>query len=137
MRPWLIPMMYVGAATVCGFGFPRIENAYLATYTFNLSVASTQAFLSAVASGMMALTAIVFAVGIVLVQFSATAYSPRLALWYSRDHTLFHALGIFVATFIYALATLAWVDRKGSGTVPLFSNIVVLILLITSVVLFS
>src|SRR5439155_18484210 len=73
----------------------------------------------------------------VMVQFSAIAYSPRLALWLLRDRTLFHALGVFSATFLYALSTLAWVDREGSGTVPLSSNIVVLILLVASMLLFS
>ena len=40
-----------------------------------------QAYLSAAASGMMALTGIVFAMAFVMVQFSAVAYSPRLVLW--------------------------------------------------------
>ena len=137
MPPWIIPILYVAASIVCGFTLPRIEQAYLAAYKFGLSVASTQAFLSAVASGMMALTGIVFAIGMVMVQFSAIAYSPRLALWFLRDRTLFHALGVFSTTFIYALSVLAWVDREGSGTVPLFSNVLVLILLIASMFLFS
>ncbi len=137
MRLWLIPMNYVAGAIILGFGLPRIEHAYLAAYTLGLSVASTQAFLSGAASGMMALTGIVFAIGTVMMQFSAIAYSPRLALWLLRDRTLFHALGVFAATFLYALSTLAWIDREGSGTVPLFSNMLVLILLIASMFLFS
>ena len=130
-------MVYVFGATILGFELPRLEHELLASYTHGLSVASTQSFLSAVASGMMALTGIVFAIAIVIVQFSAIAYSPRLALLFTKDRTLFHALGVFAATFIYALSTLAWIDRDGSGTVPLVSNIVVLILLITSMLLFS
>jgi hypothetical protein len=137
MPPWLIPMLYVTGSIVCGFTLPRIEQAYFAAYKLGLSVASTQAFLSAAASGMMALTGIVFAIGMVMVQFSAIAYSPRLALWLLHDRTLFHALGVFSTTFIYALSTLAWVDREGSGTVPLFSNMLVLVLLIASMFLFS
>jgi uncharacterized membrane protein len=52
--------------------------------TLALSVASAQALLSAAASGMMALTGIVFAMAFVMVQFSAIAYSPRLVLWFAR-----------------------------------------------------
>jgi hypothetical protein len=44
---------------------------------------------------MMALTGIIFAMGFVMVQFSAIAYSPRLVLWFARDRTLFHALARF------------------------------------------
>ena len=119
MQPWFIPMFYVSGAVLGGLALPRIEQAYLSGYTLALSVASAQALLSAAASGMMALTGIVFAMAFVMVQFSAIAYSPRLVLWFARDRTLFHALGAFTATFVYALFTLAWVDRGGSAKVPL------------------
>jgi uncharacterized membrane protein len=116
---------------------PRVENAYFPSNEFGVSVSSAQAFLSAAASGMMGLTGIVFAIAFVMVQFSAIAYSPRLALWFARDQVLFHSLGVFVATFIYSLATLAWIDRNGSGTVPMFSVLLVAGLLIVSMLLFS
>src|SRR5215813_2521740 len=137
MGMWLIPMVYVAASVACGLVVPRFEQAYFASYTLSLSVASAQAYLSAAASGMMALTGIVFAMAFVMVQFSAIAYSPRLVLWFARDHALFHSLGVFSATFLYALFALAWVDRGGSGTVPLFSAIVVAVLLVTSMLLFA
>jgi uncharacterized membrane protein len=137
MGLWLIPTVYVGASVVCGLTLPRLEQAYLGAPTFSLSVAFAQAYLSAAASGMMALTGIVFAMAFVMVQFSAIAYSPRLVLWFARDRVLFHSLGAFSATFIYALFTLAWVDRGGSGTVPLISSILVAVMLIVSMLLFS
>ena len=100
-------------------------------------MASAQALLSAAASGMMALTGIVFAMAFVMVQFSAIAYSPRLVLWFARDRMLFHALGVFTATFVYALFTLAWVDRGGSAKVPLFSTLLVGIVIIVSMLMFA
>ena len=104
-----------GAAVSAGLSLPRLEQAYSRIrYPIEISVGSAQAYLSAAASGMMALTGIVFAMAFVMVQFSAIAYSPRLVLWFARDHMLFHALGAFAATFVYALFTLAWVDRGGS-----------------------
>jgi uncharacterized membrane protein len=60
-----------------------------------------------------------------------------LVLWFARDRTLFHSLGAFSATFIFALFTLAWVDRGGSGTVPLLSSILVAIMIIVSMLLFA
>ncbi|MGO9427515.1 DUF2254 domain-containing protein, partial [Rhodoblastus sp.] len=137
MRMWVIPMNYVGAAVLAGFTLPRLEHAYLASYNISMSVGSAQAYLSAAASGMMALTAIVFAMAFVMVQFSAIAYSPRLVLWFGRDPIIFHALGVFSATFIYALFTLAWVDREGDGSVPLVSSLLVGGLIIVSLFLFS
>jgi uncharacterized membrane protein len=86
---------------------------------------------------MMALTAIVFAIAFVLVQFNATAYSPRLVVIFAGSPRLFHTLGIFFATFFYSLAAIAWTDRGGSGRVPLFSTLLVAILLIVSMVAFA
>ena len=85
----------------------------------------------------MALTGIVFAMAFVMVQFSAIAYSPRLVLWLARDPVLFNSLGIFAATFVYALVTLGWVDRGGSGTVPLFSTLAVGAMVLISMLLFA
>ena len=86
---------------------------------------------------MMALTGIVFAMAFVMVQFSAIAYSPRLVLWFARDRMLFHALGAFTATFVYALFALAWVDRGGSAKVPMFSMLLVGIMIIISMFMFA
>jgi uncharacterized membrane protein len=137
MQLWLIPMIYVGAAVLAGLTLPRLEQAYLTAYTLSVSVTSAQAYLSAAASGMMALTGIVFAMAFVMVQFSAIAYSPRLVLWFARDPITFHALGVFGASFVYALFTLAWVDRGGSGSVPLVSSLFVAIMILYSLLLFS
>ena len=106
-------------------------------YSFDLSISSAQAYLSAVASGMMALTGIVFSIAFILVQFNAIVYSPRLVVWLARDRTLFHALGVFVSTFMYSLSTLAWVDRAGTGRVPLVSCVFVGMMVVTSVLLLS
>ena len=134
---WLIPLLYVGVSVVGGLVFPRLEQEYLAAYSHGTSVASAQAALSAIASGMMALTGIVFALAFVMVQFSAMAYSPRLVAWFGRDPVLFHALGLFTATFFYAIVTLAWIDRGGDGKVPLFSVLLVTVLLILSMIVFA
>jgi len=85
---------------------------------------------------MLALTGIVFSLTFVMVQFSSTAYSPRLVLWVARDPVMSHALGMFTATFLYALMVLAWVDRGGSGTVGLISALLVLLTLLASMGMF-
>jgi len=137
MPLWLIPMTYIVASVAAGMVLPRLENAYLGAYTHGMSVGAALAFFSSVSSGMLALTGIVFAIAFVVVQFSAVAYSPRLAIEFSSSPTLFHALGIFFATFTYSLEALAWTDRGGAGTVPLFSTMLVGALLILSMLAFA
>jgi uncharacterized membrane protein len=136
MHLWLIPMIYAAASFLCGITLPRLEQAY-SPYDSGISVASAQAFFSAVASGMIGLTSIVFTISLVMVQFSAIAYSPRLVLLLARDPRLFHSLGVFIATFTYSLSILLYVDRNGSGAVPILSGVVVAGLLLLSMLLFS
>ncbi|ULK96271.1 DUF2254 domain-containing protein [Bradyrhizobium sp. I71] len=136
MQLWLIPSLYAAASIVAGLLVPRLEARFLAS-GLDLSTSSAQAYLSAVASGMMALTGIVFSIAFVLVQFNAIVYSPRLVVWFARDRLLFHSLGMFVATFMYSLATLAWVDRQGTQGVPLLSAMIVGAMLMASVLMLA
>jgi uncharacterized membrane protein len=130
------PLLYASAAVVLGMAVPRIEARFLPELTAGLSAASAIAVLSAIASGMLPLTGLVFSLAFVMVQFSATAYSPRLVTWLANSLVMRHSLGIFTATFIYALAALGWVDRGGSGRVPLLTVWVAIALLLASVVFF-
>jgi len=130
-------MAYTIISVAAGLILPRLERAHLAAYTHDISVGSALAFFSSVASGMIALTGIVFAIAFVVVQFSALAYSPRLVIVFARSPILYHALGIFIATFTYSLVALLWTDRGGSGTVPLFSATLVAVLLIVSMLAFA
>ena len=133
---WAIPLMYAAAALVFGSAVPRLARELLPGFVSTISVNAAIGIYSAVASGMIALTGIVFSLTFLMVQFSATAYSPRLVQWVSRDPVMSHAMGVFTATFLYALVALAWVDRHGTEGVPLVSVVVVAGLLMISIVMF-
>jgi uncharacterized membrane protein len=136
LEPWLVPMLYATAAIVASVVFPRMESHFFPHLAAKASIDSAIAIYSSIASGMMALTGIVFSLTFVMVQFSATAYSPRLVMWIARDPVLSHAVGIFSATFLYAIAALAWLNRSNSGKVPFFSAWIVMGLLLLSVGMF-
>ncbi len=125
LSTWATPALYAAAAFAAGLTFPRFESRIFPGLVHPASVAVAIALYSSIASGMIALTGIVFSLAFVMVQFSATAYSPRLVLWVARDPVISHALGIFTATFLYALAALGGVARSGSETVPFISAYVV------------
>ena len=116
--------------------FPRFESRIFPGLVASVTVSAATAIYSSIASGMLALTGIVFSLTFVMVQFSATAYSPRLVLWISRDAVMSHAIGVFIATFLYAIAALVGVDRNGAGKVPFVSAWVVVVLLLASVGMF-
>ena len=136
MRVWIIPMIYVSVAVVLGQALPRFELAYLPQHLLGISSSAAQGCLSAAISGMMSLTGVVFALAFIMVQFSAIAYSPRLVRRFISDQTLYHSIGVFSFTFIFAFFALAWIDRNGSGDVPRYSTIVVGVLLVISMFLF-
>src|SRR5215510_14600079 len=136
LTTWSIPLIYVTVTVAVGFILPRLEHRFLPRWDSTISVNSAIAIASSIASGMIALTGIVFSLIFVMVQFSATAYSPRLVIWVARNPVMSHALGMFTSTFFYALVLLAWVDREGSGVVPLISGWLVFGLLLGSIAMF-
>ena len=136
LTTWSIPLIYVTVTVAVGFILPRLEHRFLPRWDSTISVNSAIAIASSVASGMIALTGIVFSLIFVMVQFSATAYSPRLVIWVARNPVMSHSLGMFTATFFYALVMLAWIDREASGVVPLISGWLVFGLLLGSIAMF-
>jgi uncharacterized membrane protein len=133
---WAIPMIYVAFSVAAGIAVPRLEQL-LPSDAHAMSPAAAMAAFSAVASGSMAFTGIVFAVAFVVVQFSAVAYSPRLVVMFAGAPRLYHTLGLFFATFTFSLAALAWTDRHGSSQTPLVSTYLVFALLIASMLAFA
>ncbi|WP_198368801.1 DUF2254 domain-containing protein [Roseomonas rosulenta] len=137
MPVWIIPIVYTVVSLVAAVVLPRIEHSLALPFDLGISAAAALAVLSSIASGMMALTGIVFSVAFVMLQFSAVTYSPRFANRFARDPVLFHALGIFFATFTYSLAAAAWADRGGSGQVPAISSLIAVGLLFVSLLAFG
>jgi uncharacterized membrane protein len=130
------PLAYAAAAVALGMLVPRLESHFFPDLTAQASASAALALLSAIASGMLPLTGLVFSLAFVMVQFSATAYSPRLVSWFAGSAMMSHSLGVFTATFLYSIAAIVWVDRGGTGRVPLVTLLVAIALLLVSVVFF-
>jgi uncharacterized membrane protein len=136
MPNWAIPALYAACAILAGLLLPRLEATWFPASTSGLSPVASMAIFSAMGSGMIALTGIVFSLAFVMLQFSATAYSPRLVLWLARDRVLWHSVGVFFATFLYSIAAIAWVDRAGTNGTPFVSGWLVIALLVASLAMF-
>src|SRR4051812_25745975 len=133
---WLIPASYASTTLAVGMVLPRIEAHFFPGLQSKITPASAMAIYTSIGTGMLALTGIVFSMMFVIVQFSASAYSPRLALWLARDRVTWHALGVFTATFLYSIDAIAWVDRDKSAPVPFLSGWLVIVLLLLSIAMF-
>ena len=78
-------------------------------------MSSARDILSATGTGMIAFTGLVVASVLVVVQFAAAQYSPRLILWFRRDPVAKHAIGSFLAAFLFALVALRELPPADAG----------------------
>lgn len=134
---WAIPLCYVVFSAVAAIVLPRLENSYLRESVAGISVESARQCFTAIASGMLAFTGVVFAVAFMAVQFGTAAYSPRLTILFVGRPGIYHTLGLFFATFVYSLAALSWTDRAGRSAAPLLSTLLVGLLLLISLMAFA
>lgn len=115
----LVAWIYVVGSLVLGWSLPRISGGILGTLHSDVGHSQAIAFLSAISTGMMAFTGIVFSLLFLLMQFGSTAYSPHLVTLLARNPTLVHAQGVFTGTFLYSLMALRGVGAAGGGTLAL------------------
>jgi uncharacterized membrane protein len=134
-RVWVIPAVYILAALVLGRLIPRIDARYF-EYISIFSAQTAVSLLSAIASGMLTFTGFVFSITFLIVQFGSSAYSPRVTQYFLQDPIVRHSLGMFIATFLYALIALSDVNLGGDGVVSDFTILVAIGGVLLSAILF-
>jgi len=137
-RSWLvIPCLYVVGALALGRIVPELVGDG-AGPIFGLTLApdSARGILEAVAGGMITFTGLVVSVAVVVVQFGAGQYTPRLVLLFRRDHVVKHSLGIFIAPALYALVCLGDVKSTTNQESATLTVAVAVVLLVAAVIAF-
>jgi len=66
----MVPLGYMLVAIAAGLIVPRLEHRLVPNLTSGMSASAAMTISSAIASGMIALTAIVFSLAFLMVQFS-------------------------------------------------------------------
>jgi uncharacterized membrane protein len=132
-----IPCAYLAGAVGLGLLAPAIDRAIGTRLTAGGSASSdARDVLTSTATGMIAFTGLVVASVLVLVQFAASQYSPRLVLWFRRDRLVKHAIGSFLAAPLFALVALLGLERERVAFRPDVTVATTLVLLIGAAVLF-
>jgi uncharacterized membrane protein len=108
----------VVGSTALAFGAVRWDHRSPLTTSLGISAASVSTALSALGSGMIAFTGFVMSVVLLIVQFGSSQFSPRFLRWFRSEPTLKHALGTFIATFLFALIATAMTGRGDNDLVP-------------------
>jgi uncharacterized membrane protein len=133
-RSWIVvPAIYIVAALALGKLIPSLESDGVGPFGLHLDQDSARSILEAVAGGMIAFTGFVVSVAVVVVQFGASQYTPRLVLRFRRDTVVKNSLGIFIAPALYALVSLVDI---GDGDVPNLTVAIAVLLLVGAVFAF-
>jgi len=117
-----VTWLYIASALVMGWFVPRVQEGRLGWVNPTLRPDQVIAFLSAVSTGMMTFTGIVFSLLFILMQFGSSAYSPHLVAALARNRVLVHAQGVFTGTFLYSLMALRGVGAAGGQGTTAFTN---------------
>jgi uncharacterized membrane protein len=131
-----IPCAYLALAIVLGLLTPTIDKAIGGRSGAVVGLASARDVLTSMATGMIAFTGLVVTAVLLVVQFAAGQYSPRLVLWFGRDRVAKHAVGSFLAAPLFALVALRQIERERILYNPDVTVVIALVLLLGAAVLF-
>lgn len=126
LRAGLVQLLYVAVGVALGLVVPSIDIGP------RIPSVETVTLMAGLTAGLLALTGVVFALLFLVVQFAATAQSPRLHLF--RDNPLvWHALGLVVGVMVYA--TVSAVVAGGQDTTSVLVPMSVVIFVLVAVAL--
>ncbi len=122
---WFVPGLFVLSAigvAITTLILDRHLHGEPAWLAFAGGAASAELILSTIATSMMTFTGLVFTITIVALQLASSQFSPRVLRAFLRDRGSQVPLGIFAATFVYALVVLREV-RTGDVGAPFVPGI--------------
>jgi uncharacterized membrane protein len=131
----VIPCSYLAGAIVLALIMSQTEGT---SDALDLKVDNDTArtLLSSIAGGMIAFSGLVVSVAVLVAQFAAGQYSPRLVSGFRRDRMFKRALGLFIAPAVYSLVCLREIGRGGATQAPSVTLSVAFILLAIAIVAF-
>lgn len=116
---WSIPAVSVLLSVLASFLVVRVDEGLQrggSTWAFAGGPDSARSLLSTISTSMLSLTALVFSITIVVLQLASSQFSPRALPTFLRDRQNQVTLGVFLATYVYALLTLREVRDSDAPT---------------------
>lgn len=118
-RLWVIPGVSAIAAFITAMALVALDRALgadmAAVISFDGGADSARGILSTIAAAMLSFTGLVFTVTMLVLQLASSQLSPRVTRTFLRDRLNQIVLGLFVATFVYALLVLREVRSPDPG----------------------
>ena len=115
----LIPGVQLFAAVVLGFLVPKLDPGLDERFgdwinLFAMKPDTAQALLAAIAGALTTVASIVFSTTVVTLSIATNQLGPRLLRTFVKSTTTQVSLGAFVATSLYCLLVLAFLQRDGN-----------------------
>lgn len=113
---WALPAVCVVTALAAGIILPLLEESWGTTrlqYVFQGGPDGAREVLGTVSSAMISVTGLVFSITIVVLQLASSQFTPRALGEFLQSRIVQGTLGIFIATFIFALTVTRYV--RGSN----------------------
>ena len=121
---WFLPALLTLASVALAFVTIQIDVAGLlpdapaGIWLFSGTASGARGVLTAIASGFITVTGVVFSITIVALQLASTQFTPRILRNFTADRANQVVLGVFIATFTYALLVLRVVRGEQGGVTP-------------------
>ncbi len=128
---------YMAGALALGFFVPQVNRWVFPAWASPVDKSTMTAILSAIASGMITLSGLVFSLVFVLVQFGSATYSPRITRIFAHSRVLHNSLGVFTGTFLYSLMALRTIGMEQTERVSAFTIWVAFVWLLASVLVLA
>ncbi len=137
-RFWALPLAIVLAALLTGALLPLVDArlAHYVPYVFQGGPDGARSMLGTIASAMISVTGLVFSITMVVLQLASSQFTPRVLGGFLDSRITQSTLGVFTASFIFALTVLRSVrgDTQERGEfVPQLSVSVAFLLVLASV----
>ena len=136
---WFLPSLLAAAALGTAYGLLELdarvgEGLPLDVWwLYGGSAAGARAVLAAIVTSMISVTSVVFSITIVVLSLASGQFGPRLMRSFMRDRATQFVMGVFIATFTYALVILGAVQGVDpQGFVPRLSVMFGVLLVIMS-----
>lgn len=128
---WLVPALITLAAAGLAVLLVNINDLILRGldpttrwWAFGGSAEGAAGVLSAIASGIITVTGVVFSVTIVALQLASSQFTPRVLRQFTADRANQVVLGVFIGTFTYTLLVQRTL-RSGNGIPEFVPNVAV------------
>jgi uncharacterized membrane protein len=132
IRPFLIALVFGAAGAILSsaeeYGPALAAWIPAALFPANQDPQVALAILSGIASSIMTVVSIVFAILLMTLTLASTQFSPRILVSFVRDKSTQWTLGIFLGTFSYCMAALPAVRSAPRPFVPALTLLIAMAL---------